>query len=202
MPLVAGISRDQLRDAVVAGLAAAGTLAGVRVFGNRFMPLQASQYPVILVATPLEVKELLSAVTQGAPKFRTVVTLAIVLRTASPTPAPSAPSRPQADAELQTLVNQVEQALLCTEILLSRIEAITSVALQYTVTGEGKPVLGEATMIFACQVFQAYGPDGAVPLLAIEGHHTDVAADPDAPQAPPTDLFARWQALFPDPSAL
>lgn len=174
-----GPSRADLRASVVTALIGANTLAGASVRDTRFWSSTTAQYPAINVSTPVESKQNLSQSIQGAPKFDTDVTVALSLRTKSPAPAGGQNS--QAQADLETLVTQAEQCLLCGLGLLGLVQNIREVHTQFTVTAEGAPVLGEASILFVCTIRQRYDPDGAVPLVSIEVNPPDITSGSDLP---------------------
>ncbi len=163
------LSRAGLRALAVAGLLGARTLAGRRVYSDHAQPMEIEELPALLVATPAERKDTAGL---GAPQFSTVMTLAIMARVAGP-------SEQATEALLDQLIEQVQAAILCTPAVVEPIERFEFVETLSVVSAEGEQMIGEATIMFGCRVYQQYEPDAGEPLVLI--HTTIPGADHGAP---------------------
>jgi hypothetical protein len=160
-----GSARTDLLMAVISALNAAGTLAGSNVFSRRIWSLTENQYPAILVSAPLETKHSLSRSLSGAATFDTEVSIALSLRIAG---KPSSSGSITVDTHLDLLCAQVENVLMTDPGIISLIQGFGDVHTQYTVTAEGAPVLGDASIVAAYVLRQQFWPDNAVPLTEID----------------------------------
>ncbi len=146
--------RVRVRDAIVAALKAAGTLAGESVFSPRDLETQDAALPVILVHMPLERKAFLGK--GGVPRFQTTATIAVVGRLEG-----SDPMAVEAQAEL--LCDQIAEAVLTGPVVLL-VESFASVETQLVVSSEGEQHVGEAQLAFAIEFFEVFPPAGGAPL--------------------------------------
>jgi hypothetical protein len=143
------ISRAGLRTLARDTLLAAATVAGPRVYDLHGQPAKLTEFPALVVSTPVERKEFSGF---GAPQFNTTITLAVMARVAPGSEA-------SAEAQLEQLVEQVQRAVLCTPNMVMPIQRFEFVETQSIVSVEGETMVGEATIMFGCQVPQLYEPD-------------------------------------------
>lgn len=165
-----GPSRADLLAAVASALQTANTLAGSNVFIRRAWSLTENQCPAILISAPLETKHSLSRSLCSAPTFDTDVSIALSLRTAAKANASGSNT---ADALLDQLCAQVENVLMTASGIASMVQGIGDIHTQYSVTADGAPVLGEASIIAAYVLRQQFWPDDAVPLTEIDADMLD-----------------------------
>lgn len=159
MPLVDGISRKQLQTLAIETLIGANTAAYERVTEPMPWPTKPEMFPLLLVQTPVERK---SSLGRGIPQFNTVITLVVVGRVMGESPE-------QINADLDELSGQVEEALLCTNAFVNNLQQFITVETQSVVTSDSKYHIGEFGLKMECEVYQAFGPGGGVPLVGVKG---------------------------------
>lgn len=174
-----GPSRADVLMAAVAALQAAGTLAKANVFARRAWSARPDQYPAIFASAPLETKASQSRSLAGAPTFDASVTISLVLRTTGK-PGPTGLS--EADAQLDRLCAQVEDAVLTDPGILALVQGIGDVVTQYAVDANGAQLLGEASILVTYVVRQQFRPNGGEAL-------TDIVATRPGPSGAPFPLF-------------
>lgn len=142
---------DTLRDAAVAALKAANTLAGQRVYSPRDWPTWNGIHPAIIVRTPNESAQSLGPV--GVPTFNTTITLTISGRT-------ERDSEAHADADARTLAQQIKSAILQNGqfIKTQAVQQFVGFTSRIEVTAEGRQHIGDVTVSFSIEVFQVYEP--------------------------------------------
>lgn len=142
---------DTLRDAAVAALKAANTLAGQRVYSPRDWPTWNGIHPAIIVRTPDESAQSLGPV--GVPTFNTTITLAISGRV-------ERDSEAHADADARTLAKQIKAAILQNGqfIKTQAVQQFVGFTSRIEVTAEARKHIGEVTVSLSVEVFQVYEP--------------------------------------------
>ncbi|WP_227105149.1 hypothetical protein [Chromobacterium rhizoryzae] len=168
--------RAQLRQAVVNALLQANTLAGQKVYAPRDLPTTPASMPLILVQTPLERKVSLG---RHAPLFTTTATVAVNARVQGATVQ-------QVEADLETLCEQIEEAVLTDYTVLKMVQQVAAVDTEIDVTSESRSHLGEAWIRFDMEFPQAYRPTITQPLTDME--LTATVASEGGPPSPPTTI--------------
>ncbi len=202
MPLTLdSVSRTMLHDLAVSVLLAANTDAGTSVFAPRDWPEDPSMFPALAVQTPTERKE---ALTRGPREFTTMITLAVMVRVTSD-------SAGDTDVALERLCFQVEDAILSSVDIMLMVQQIARVETSMVVEAGGEGPIGEAAIIFDCEVFQVY-VTADVPLTDIALTFTDQSTgntlavvdaapfqDPLSAAAGPSLTAAGGGLIFADP---
>lgn len=170
--------RANLRLIAVAALKSARTLAGQSVFSPRDWPTWSGNYPAILVQTPRERKE---SISKSIPEFTTTVTMTVIGRL-------DGTDEGRVEADLETLCEQIEQAILTNYDLVRLTQQFSSVDTRMEVTNEGEKHIGEVQMDFAMEFFEAFEPVIADPLEQVNVH-VDLAGPFDATGAYPNPPF-------------
>ncbi|MGR2678724.1 hypothetical protein [Chromobacterium haemolyticum] len=152
--------RTQLRNAVVAALQAANTLAGQKVYAPRDLPVTPPGMPLILVQTPMERKQGRGPV--GAPQFLTTATVAVNARV-------SAASAGQVESLLDTLCDQIENAVLTNSAVLRMVQQVLAVETEIEVSAQQRDHLGEAWMRFDFEYPELFALPVTQPLTDING---------------------------------
>jgi hypothetical protein len=171
------LRRANLRLIAVAALKSARTLAGQSVFSPRDWPTWSGNYPAILVQTPRERKE---SVARGMPQFTTTVTMTVIGRV-------DGTDEGRVEADLESLCEQIEQAILTNHDLVQLTQQFSSVDTRMEVTNEGEKHIGEVQMDFAMEFFEAFQPVISDSLEQVDVH-LDLAGPFDA------------QGTYPDPA--
>lgn len=161
--LYEGISRQQLADAARTAIIAANTLAGSSVFEPRDWPNTLADFPMVIVSTPRERKTSLG---RNNREFNTVISLAIIARVA-------ATSDEKASTDLRTLTDQLENAIIVSPALSATVQQFVSIEMASAVTAESEYHVGEAGLIFECEVYQIYGPDTGTALTDVRATITN-----------------------------
>lgn len=146
----------------MAVLKASNTIVGTNVRSVSIMPTVTAAMPVLFVAVPVEKKTSLGV--GDTPKFTTAMSLIIVARVAAST---INTDEFTASSDIDTLVEQVEQAILTSYDLLLIVQQFTEVETNVVMAGPGGTPIGEATMHFVCDLFQNYHADIGDPLTEI-----------------------------------
>ena len=149
--------RGQVRDAAVADLVAARTLAGPNVFTARDWPTSAQLLPALLVQVPIEQKV---ARSKGQRSYITTMHLIVLARVAGGSPG-------DIEDTLDALCEQVSLAVLLSPALQGMTSTIGTVHTELRVTAEAAAQFGEARVAFELEVPEDYVPTGA-PLQSIE----------------------------------
>lgn len=171
--------RNDIRDAMIAAIKVAGTLAGDRAFGPDDWPSTPSNLPSVNFNAPHERKESWG---RNAPSFTTTATIVAVCRV-------TGTDRRVVQEEIELLCEQIEIAILTDQQIPQMVQQFSSIETQVIVNTEGKQPFGEATIMFAAEFAQTYQPGGALPLTAIQGSVTNpttgeelIRFDVDLPQ--------------------
>ena len=158
-----GISRVDLRTAAVEVLVSARTAAGKRVHSPRAWPTRPDELPALMVTTPSERKESLG---RSLPRFNSTITLAVMARVMGV--GKDAPTMvAQAEESLELIASQVEEAVMGDPRLVSIVQQFTFVETHMMVSSESERIIGEASIIFGCEVFQEFQPGPGDPLTEI-----------------------------------
>lgn len=160
--------RAQYRALVAQELIDAGTLAQNRVFQSRALPTGLDMLPAILLQTPKDRKV---STGRGAPKFNVTFDLYIVARL-------DALTYQAAEDSIEVLVEQIELAILANPATVNPLEQFEAVETQIMIDGTGKTFVGEASMLFKCEFYQAYDPPLLTRLSEID---VDVHSAPGGP---------------------
>ncbi|PRP68611.1 hypothetical protein BUE93_21460 [Chromobacterium amazonense] len=164
--------RVQIRNAVVAALQAANTLAGQKVYASRDWPLTPPGMPSILVLPPQERKA--GRGPTGAAQFLSVATVAIHARV-------SGTSYGQVEDQLDTLCEQIENAVLTDYAILRMVQQVLAVDTEVEITAAQREHLGEAWMRFDFEYPELFAPTITQPLTDIHGTVDAVANGSPAP---------------------
>ena len=171
--------RKIVRDAVVAAILDANTIATVNVTANKPWPTSPKDLPAVLVSSPLERKESMGRV---APSFTTLANITVVARTSGNDPI-------VVEQDLDTLAAQIHQAVLTSDAVMSIIQQMRAVHTEETVTADQRPYIAESSITFEAEFpewFQAAGP----PLAQIDVAFANPANG---------DLLAEAEILLPSP---
>ncbi|MBP4049018.1 hypothetical protein [Chromobacterium violaceum] len=168
--------RTQLRNAVAAALRAANTSAGQRVYVPRDLPTVPPGMPLILVQTPMERKS--GRGPNGAPQFNTAATVAINARV-------SGTSAGQAEADLDNLCEQIENAVLTDYTTLRMVQQVLAVETEIEVTAGQREHIAEACIRIDFEFFEFFEPPITQPLTDIHG---TAAATVGTATAPPLEF--------------
>jgi hypothetical protein len=163
--------RAQYRQIVAEQLIAANTMASIRVYQSRAIPTGQEVLPAILLQTPSDQK--VSRV-RGAPQFTETFDMVIVARVQTAT-------YQTAERDIELFVEQIELAILANTATVNPVQQFESVTTQIVVDGSAGKFLGEASMTFRVETFQAYDPVALTPLQQI-------TIDADINQDGTTDL--------------
>jgi hypothetical protein len=170
--------RANLRQIAVAALKSARTLAGQSVFSPRDWPDWSGNYPVIHVQTLRERKE---SVGRQMPEFTTTVTMTVIGRL-------DGTDEGRVEEQLETLCEQIEQAILTNHDLVQLTQQFSSVDTRMEVTNEGEKHIGEVQMDFAMEFFEAFQPVFPDPIEQVNVH-VDLASPFDATGTYPDPPF-------------
>lgn len=140
--------RNQLRDLAVQGLIAAQTLAGSNVFAPRDWPTNGSIYPSILVQAYRERKESRAKGSQ-LPQFIATVILSIEGRLQVMGTEAAAGT---AQSQLDTLIWQIESAVLCNQSILQSINRVSFVDMDSGVTASGREHIAQVQLNFGLEL--------------------------------------------------
>ncbi|MBR0677951.1 hypothetical protein GXW77_17390 [Roseomonas alkaliterrae] len=183
---MSGLTRAQLRAAVVEGLRTGVPGLGGRVFPLRAWPLQMAQMPAALVYDRA-IRRTSLARALGAPTYRTLVTFVLVLRA-------EGASEADVTATLDALSGAAEAALLSSPAFMALAEEIPDIALEREIQPEAERLVGQDAMQFDMQFTEVFDPAGLPDFT--EARLTLDAIDPfdrDGPHPPIVD--------FPPPAA-
>ncbi|PXX49375.1 hypothetical protein [Aquitalea magnusonii] len=157
--------RNLLRDAIVAAIQQANTLAGLSVWNNRDAPLMLPQLPAVIVSAPSEHKESMG---RNVPMFNTIAQIHINARV-------QAADLGTAVADLDVLVEQIEEAIFASPDITRQIQQFASVDTEVDFSAEQRYHIGEAQIVIALEFPQLYNPNVTTQLTDI-GIHTQVTA--------------------------
>jgi len=149
------VDRTAIRQLAVAAITGAGTYAGQRVFSPLTFATWDQIYPVVIVRTPREHKE---SLVRGQPQFNVTTTISVVGRVQRNTEA-------DAEADIETLGLQIEQALFGNYALVLATQQFPTVEVKTTVTAEGKQWLGEVELEISAEFYQGFDP--VIPDVAV-----------------------------------
>lgn len=153
------MSRSRLRDLATAVLLAADTDAGQSLYAPRDWPSDVSLLPALAVQTPNERKE---SQRRGGREYFTTITLAVMARVSGDTGADT-------EAALERLCTQIEDAVLGSVEFTQAVQQFTRIETVMVVDVEGEDAIGEAAILFDCEVYQTYEPARSEPLLSVRG---------------------------------
>lgn len=179
----------QFRAAAVVALKAAVPLVAQRVFTGRVWPIQAGgkaaapQMPALLVDTP-RIRRTSNSRGGGAPEFRAVVTLTVIIRSERATEA-------EIQAELDAISEQVGAAILEIGSFRDTPEEWTEWETTRDVEWAGERLIGQDAHAFDAQFTQRHEPRD---LPAFTGARMVLDA------AEPFDRFGAYAAIAPFPA--
>jgi len=161
--------RQQIRNAIQAAIQSAATAAGTRVFGPRELPTDPSMLPCVIVSSPPQ--ERAQSLVKGQPSFETVAYFPVTARVAAQTVE-------SIDAQLETLIVQIKQAVFAYQPLIALTERAVSVDTSTALLSEGQYKIAEANIVFAFEFPEFYSPSvsAGTPLTQISGSVTDQAS--------------------------
>lgn len=181
-----GLTRPQLRAAVVDGIKAGVPALGSRVYPMRAWPLQMAQMPAALVYDRA-IRRTSLARGLAAPTYRTLVTFVLVLRA-------DGASEAEVTATLDALSAAAEAALLNSAAFMALAEEIPDISLEREIQPEAERLVGQEAMQFDMQFTEVFEPAGLPDLT--EARLTLDAKDP-------FDATGNYPAIgaFPPPAA-
>lgn len=150
------MNTQQVRELVVEALKGK-TTAGERVYSPRDWPTYEEIYPAILVQTPHEVKESLG---NTAPEFKVTTTVEISVR-AQRFDGEENDGAMQALAELETLRDQTEKAVINSYELTRRIQQFSAVRSTVGLDAAGEGHMAMMLMHMDIEYYQ--GPEDFYP---------------------------------------
>ncbi len=157
MPLIDGISRKALEARAIKALIDARTMAFDRVYSPRSWPTKADLFPAIIVQTPVERKV---AIGRGIDQFNAYIRLVAVGRVWRA-------SEEEAQADIDLLSGQIEEALLCNNDFSNAVQQFTTIETTSAINTDSRNIIGDVGLAFECEVYQVYGPVG-VPLVGVD----------------------------------
>ena len=164
------VSRTALCALATAVLKAAGTDAGQSVYAPRDWPTDVALFPALAVQAPTERKE---SQRRGGREYFSTITLAVMVRVSSDSGADT-------EAALERLCSQVEDAVLGSIEFTQAVQDFTRIETTMVVDVEGENAVGEAAILFDCEVYQTYDPARSEPLLSVRGSVPGPAGGPPA----------------------
>jgi hypothetical protein len=156
-----------IRGLVVAALAGK-TAAGSHVYSPRDWPTTEDIYPAILVQTPYEEKASLG---RNAPQFTTVTTIRISARVQSLDGPGTSDGATQAEAAIEALREQIEQAVINSYDLTRQIQQFKAVRSTIDIDSGGEGHLGQLLYELDIEYYQGpedFYPVASVPLAGID----------------------------------
>jgi hypothetical protein len=157
MPLVDGISRKQLELLAIQTIVGAKTVAYDRVYSPRPWPARADLFPMVIIQAPHDRKVALG---RGINQFNTMIRLVVIGRVVGS-------SQEQVQSDLDLLLGQIEEALLCTNSFSNSIQQFSTIETQAAVNADGRDFVGEGGLAIECEVYQVFEPVG-VPLVGVD----------------------------------
>ncbi len=143
--------RGQLRDLAVNALLAAGTLAGTNVFRWRDTATTPATMPNVAVRTPREAKED-ETDGNGPPRFTTTTWLECRCQVDNTDAV-------KAEADLETLVDQVEDVILGIVVGPPQyVKRVSAVDYEMELSSQGARHFGEAILRFGFEYRESYSP--------------------------------------------
>lgn len=170
---------EQLRQAVVAVLKAAGTLAADRVYSPRDWPVTANVMPALLVDDTAERSQ--SRGNAGFPAFHTTATISVGGKVEGATVE-------EAKALLATLRGQIKTAVLSSYTLVGMVEQISAVTTQSAISAEARKHVGELQIDFDFLYPEDFEPTITDTLEGMD-IHVDLIAPFDATGTYPDAAF-------------
>lgn len=162
--------RQQVRNQIRAAIQAATTAAGTRVFGPRDLPTEPNLMPCVICSSPPHERAV--SLVKGQPYFETTAYFPVTVRVA-------AQSVDSIDAQLETLIIQIKQAVFSYMPLLDLVERAVTVDTTTALLSEGENKIGEANLVFGFEFPEFYQPAPGVPLTEIQGAVTDANTGTD-----------------------
>lgn len=153
------MSRTKLCALAMAVLKAAGTDAGQSIYAPRDWPTDVSMFPALAVQAPTERKE---SQRRGGREFFTTITLAVMVRVSSD-------SGGDTEAALERLCSQVEDTVLSSIEFTQAVQQFSRIETTMVIDVESENTVGEAVILFDCEVYQTYDPARSEPLLSVRG---------------------------------
>jgi hypothetical protein len=156
------ITRAELRDAAVARLLAGVPGLSGRVYASRAWPLPAAgqvdvgKMPAALVYV-LRTRRTTISGAMGAPTFRSIVTLVVMLRAEGRTEA-------EVDAALDTLGEAAEVALLNSAAFVALAEDIAGTDSERRLNSDSERIIGEEALSIDLQFTESFEPANLPPL--------------------------------------
>lgn len=157
-----------IRTLVIAALQEK-TDAEDRVYSPRDWPTTEDMYPVILVQTPMDVKDSLG---RNAPQFNTVTTVRITGRLQELDGEDDTDGAAKAEEALETLREQIERAVINSYDLTRQIQQFLQVRSTINIDASGEGHLAEVLMEFDIEYYQ--GPEDFYPVESVPLEGIDV----------------------------
>lgn len=145
------------------------TDAGARVYSPRDWPTVAEDFPLLLVQTPLDVKNSLG---RNAPQFTTVTTVRITCRVQAFDTADGDTGAQQAEEVLETIREQIDRSVINSYELTRQIQQFLQIRSAVTVSSEGEGHIGELTYEIDVEYYQ--GPEEFFPLSTVRLEGVDL----------------------------
>lgn len=139
-----------VRQQAVSLIAAANTLAGKNVHSNRDTPLEENELPAVVIYLPTERKETKSP-SGTDPRFTATLTMHIELRV-------DGTSVETVETRLETLVDQVQNALLTNPVFTRMFEHIGECSVEQAITAQADQHIGRALITMGMQYSDEYAP--------------------------------------------
>ncbi|AQU87969.1 hypothetical protein B0W47_11355 [Komagataeibacter nataicola] len=150
--------RVQLRDAAVAALQAANTLAGSNILVNHSLPTALDKLPAIAVTAP---RDRATSNNRGATDYTRVTTLAIRGQLCGETPE-------IVGTYLDELAEQIELAIMQDLNLQGMITQVVTIDTDQIITSQTREHTGEIRFLFGLEYIEEYPPAGT-PLTTLTG---------------------------------
>ncbi|MGS0648882.1 hypothetical protein ACU81Q_14790 [Komagataeibacter melomenusus] len=150
--------RVQLRDAAVAALQAANTLAGSNILVNHSLPTALDKLPAIAVTAP---RDRATSNNRGATDYTRVTTLAIRGQLCGETPE-------AVGTYLDELAEQIELAIMQDLNLQGMITQVVTIDTDQIITSQTREHTGEIRFLFGLEYIEEYPPAGT-PLTTLTG---------------------------------
>lgn len=184
--MTAGLTRPELRAAVVDGLKARVPALGSRVLPGRAWPLHLAQMPAALVHDE-RIRRTSLARALAAPTYRTLVSMVVILRA-------EGASEAEVVAQLDDLAAATEAALLTSPEFMALAEEVPDLTSDREIRAEADRVIGQEAIAFDLQFTEVFDPAGLPDF-------TEARMTLDA--AEPFDATGAYPAIgdFPAPAA-
>lgn len=161
--------RQLIREAVEARLKGAGTMAGVKVFGNRAAQIFPAELPVILVYTK---NEPVDVAIESPREYKRNLVVSIEL-------VASAQKESTLDDTLDAFANQVERAMLNTDETFGGLVTDTLLGdTEIEQISEGEKPVGAVKISFAMPYYQQFPEEPEETLDPFETANTEIDLPP------------------------